>query len=141
VWTIDDAHAPLYWFPRECPRVTVWANDDEQGRRLATQFESRSSRVQVALASWEPRIRATRLYEYRFAPGPFEPWPDADGQWVSHEAVVPIDVVPIGDLIERQRVAGVDLRLVDDLGPIRDLVLTSGLPFSIVRWANLDLSP
>jgi len=93
------------------------------------------------LASWAPRIRATRLYEYRFAPEPFEPWPDADGQWVSHEAVVPIDVVPIGDLIERQRVAGVDLRLVDDLGPIRELVLTSGLPFSIVRWANLDLSP
>ena len=26
VWAIDEARAPLYWFPRDCPRVTVWAN-------------------------------------------------------------------------------------------------------------------
>src|SRR5690242_18830335 len=30
VWAIDGQHAPLYWFPRDCPRVTVWANDDAQ---------------------------------------------------------------------------------------------------------------
>ncbi|MBA2308744.1 MAG: hypothetical protein H0W01_05455 [Pseudonocardiales bacterium] len=22
VWAIDDEHAPAYWFPRDCPRVT-----------------------------------------------------------------------------------------------------------------------
>ena len=24
VWAIDADHAPLYWFPRDCPRVTIW---------------------------------------------------------------------------------------------------------------------
>ena len=24
VWAIDDDHAPLYWFPRACPRITAW---------------------------------------------------------------------------------------------------------------------
>jgi hypothetical protein len=24
VWAIDEAHAPLYWFPCECPRVAAW---------------------------------------------------------------------------------------------------------------------
>ncbi|MEP7112276.1 MAG: DUF6886 family protein [Ilumatobacteraceae bacterium] len=24
VWAIDSQHAPLYWFPRDCPRVAVW---------------------------------------------------------------------------------------------------------------------
>lgn len=24
VWAIDEPHAPLYWFPRQCPRVTFW---------------------------------------------------------------------------------------------------------------------
>ena len=25
VWAIDAAHAPVYWFPRDCPRGAVWA--------------------------------------------------------------------------------------------------------------------
>ena len=25
VWAIDTRHLPLYWFPRACPRVTVWS--------------------------------------------------------------------------------------------------------------------
>jgi hypothetical protein len=24
VWAIDAEHAPSYWFPRDCPRVTFW---------------------------------------------------------------------------------------------------------------------
>ena len=24
VWTIDEVHAPLLWFPRDCPRITFW---------------------------------------------------------------------------------------------------------------------
>jgi hypothetical protein len=28
VWAIDTRHLPLYWFPRDCPRATFWANDD-----------------------------------------------------------------------------------------------------------------
>jgi len=27
VWAIDAEHAPLYWFPRECPRITFWAGE------------------------------------------------------------------------------------------------------------------
>ena len=26
VWAIDTRHVLLYWFPRECPRATFWAN-------------------------------------------------------------------------------------------------------------------
>ena len=141
VWAIDSGHAPLYWFPRDCPRVVVWANDDDQARRLATRFETTARRVQAAPARWEARVRATILYEYRFDPAPFVPWPDAEGQWISYEPVVPFEVVPVGDLIERQHAAGVDLRFVADLGPLRELALDGDLPFSIVRWSNRDLAP
>lgn len=27
VWTIDEYHAPHYFFPRECPRVCFWSGD------------------------------------------------------------------------------------------------------------------
>src|SRR5262245_59968364 len=36
VWTIDTEHAPLYWFPRDFPRVTVWP----RGRGGRTHFAS-----------------------------------------------------------------------------------------------------
>ncbi|MGV3489112.1 MAG: DUF6886 family protein [Tuberibacillus sp.] len=26
VWAIDEEHAPLYFFPRDCPRVAFWRN-------------------------------------------------------------------------------------------------------------------
>src|SRR3954464_3428258 len=29
VWAIDHERAPLYWFPRECPRVTIWPFHDD----------------------------------------------------------------------------------------------------------------
>lgn len=137
VWTIEPAYAPLYWFPRECPRVAVWANDDEERRRLRDAFTTDMDRVQFALASDEPWVRSTRLYEYAFDPDRFRPWDDAEGQWVCAEAVRPVAVRALPDLVDHQRAAAVDLRLVDDLPAARAAVLESALPFSIVRWSRL----
>ena len=136
VWTLDPAHAPLYWFPRDCPRAAVWANDDAQRERLADQFVTTASRVQWAPRAWADRIRECTLYEYRFDPGPFVPWPDAEGQWISQSPVSALTVSPVGDLIARQARHGVDLRLVADIARVRDAVVTSGLPFSIVRYGD-----
>jgi hypothetical protein len=136
VWAIDPARAPLYWFPRDCPRVAVWANDDGQCRRLHSLFETGSTRVHIAPVGWRDAVAGCRLYEYRFSPGPFAPWPDAEGQWVAHETVVAEAVEPVGPLVDRHRAAAVDLRFVADLLTVREQALTSGLPFSIVRFAD-----
>jgi hypothetical protein len=134
VWTIDPQRAPLYWFPRDCPRVAVWANDAEQQKRLSILFTTAATRVQAAPTSWIDAIRSCRLYEYRFDPTPFAPWPEAEGQWIAHQRVVASSVEPAGDLLDRQHAVGVDVRLVDDLAPLRAAVLAAGLPFSIVRY-------
>jgi hypothetical protein len=134
VWAIDSDHAPLYWFPRDCPRVAVWANDADQQRRLTDLCATSASRLHAAPNSWLDAIRDCELYEYRFDPGPFAPWPDAEGQWVAHEPVTPVTVAPVGDLLARHARAGVDLRFVTDLAAMRAAALESGLPFSIVRF-------
>ena len=134
VWAIDEAHAPLYWFPRNCPRVAVWAHDARQRRRLHQLFGGTGSRVQAAPDSWSEEISSCRLYEYRFDAADFDPWLEAEGQWISRRTVAPLSVVPVGDLLLRQCAAGVDLRFVPDLRAPRDLALESGLPFSIVRY-------
>jgi hypothetical protein len=135
VWAIDAARAALYWFPRDCPRVAVWANNAVQGRHLAQLFKTTASRVQAVPQSWSDQIGACTLYEYRLDAAGFRPWPEAEGQWVSHETVRPLAVEPVGDLVARHRAASVELRLELDLGRIREAVLNSGLPFSIVRYA------
>jgi hypothetical protein len=141
VWAIDPARAPLYWFPRDCPRVAVWANDDGERQRLHTLLETRASRVHVAPLAWRDTVADCRLYEYRFAPGPFAPWPEAEGQWVAHETVVATAVEPVGALVERHTAAAIDLRFVADLLPVRELALTSHLPFSIVRFQDRGTFP
>ena len=77
----------------------------------------------------------TELHEYEFAPDPFVPWPDAEGQWVAADTVRPISIRPVGDLVAAHAAAGVELRFDADLDARRTEVAASGLPFSIVRWA------
>src|SRR3954447_2255715 len=79
VWAIDTDRAPLYWFPRDCPRVAVWSHDANDRDRLTRLFEMTAARLHVTATDWREAVASCRLYEYRFAPEPFEPWPDAEG--------------------------------------------------------------
>ncbi len=80
VWAIDPRRAPLYWFPRHCPRVAVWANDDEQRAQLRDEFATEASRVQAAPLAWIDTMQHCTLFDYRFDPAPFSPWPDAEAR-------------------------------------------------------------
>ena len=95
VWAIDAEHAPLYWFPRDCPRVTAWPRTDGRAaRRSQAAFATTASRVHGMEAGWLDRLRAVTLYRYSFAAGDFVPWADASGQWIADHAVEPIAVEP-----------------------------------------------
>jgi hypothetical protein len=135
VWAIDDDHAPLYWFPRHCPRVSVWANDADEREVLAAQFETDARRICAAETRWLDRIRACRLYRYEFDRSRFRPWDEADGngQYIASEVVEPVDVVALDDLLALHAAADVELRITPKLGTLMDRILASGLPFSFVR--------
>jgi hypothetical protein len=133
VWAIDADHAPLYWFPRHCPRISVWANDDEQQRRLSEMFQTEASRICATETIWIDPMRSARLYEYRFDGSRFAPWTDADGQYIAGEVVYPDEVVLLDDLLSLHADAEVELRFTPKLGRLTDEVLASGLPFSFVR--------
>jgi hypothetical protein len=139
VWTIDPAHAPLYWFPRDCPRVAVWANDGDQRERLRRTFATGSTRLHIVPRAWLDAIRECALFEYRFDPTSFEPWPDAEGQWVAYRRVTALSVDAVGDLLQRHAAAGIELRFVDDLLPLCRPLVSSDLPFSIVRFPTSDV--
>ena len=134
VWAIDPAHAPLFWFPRECQRITFWTDDGSPAHGLGP---TTAPRVHAMESRWVERMRACRLFVYRFEVDGFRPWSDADGYWVADEDLEPLDVAPVGDLFDRHDERGIELRVLDDLRPLRDAVLASGYRFSMARMHNI----
>lgn len=133
VWAIDDDHAPLYWFPRDCPRISVWARSARDQQVLGDLFETEATRICAAESHWVRRIRDAHIYRYRFDGGAFAPWGQADGQYVSADVVHPEAVERLDDLLGLHADAGVELRFTPRLGALMDQILASGLPFGFVR--------
>jgi hypothetical protein len=136
VWAIDEAHAPLYWFPRDCPRVTAWPRNDAERIDFERAFCTTARRVHALQSGWLDAMRTTNLFRYTLPASTFSAWPEASGQWISSTVVEPLEVVPFGDLLDRHAAAEIDLRIVPDLWPLHDLAISKRWDFSIVRVRN-----
>jgi hypothetical protein len=86
--------------------------------------------------SWFERMATTQLFRYNFDASDFAPWPDASGQWISHEVVEPVDVTAMGNLVDAHRQAWIELRLVPNLWPLVELVNDGRWDFSCVRLVH-----
>jgi len=133
VWAMDAEHSPLYWFPRDCPRISVWADDDEQREVLRELFDTDASRICACESQWLDGVRRAHVYRYTFDGSQFAPWALADGQYISGEVVHPQSVDVLDDLLALHAEAEVELRFTPLLGTLMDRMLASGLPFSFVR--------
>jgi uncharacterized protein DUF6886 len=133
VWAVDAEHAPCYWFPRNCPRVTAWitpATTDADALLLGG-----ADRVHAIETRWLPVMRSTRLYAYRLPADQFD-WIDPDDHYalVSPAPVRPLGPPePLGDLVRAHESAGIELRLLDELRPFLDQVRGTTLAFSAIR--------
>ncbi len=141
VWAIDAEHAPLYWFPRDCPRVTAWPRDPIERERFREAFCTVATRVHAIELRWLPMLGSTVLYRYRLDATPFRPWPEASGQWASDVVVEPVEVERMDDLIGCHVTAGIELRAVPNLWPLRSLASAGPWDFSIVRFQQASPRP
>jgi hypothetical protein len=136
VWAVDTRHAPMFWFPRDCPRGCIWpvsATTPDDRERFFGQ--SAANRVHVMEAGWLKRMRDCRLYAYRLPAGPFRPH-DVGGYWVADEPVDAIDEVVIDDLMGRHAMAGIELRITPSIWPFWRRVASSTVEFSGSRLRN-----
>jgi hypothetical protein len=136
VWAIDAAHAPLYWFPRECPRVAVWARNDGERRAFRPRFHTTADRLHALELVWLDRMRTATMYRYELPPTSFRPWADASGHHIADASVEPLAVTALDDLIALHVEANIELRLVPSLWPLIDEVTEDEFDFSIVRKHN-----
>jgi hypothetical protein len=141
VWAIDAQHAPLYWFPRDCPRVALWPSDEDDPAEFRRCLGTSARRVHAIESSWLDRMRSTEIYRYELDAAPFLPWAPANGQWIADCDVVPLAVTPVGDLLAAHVAAGIELRITPSLWPMHDLALAGALDFSIVRMHNAEPRP
>jgi hypothetical protein len=136
VWAVDTRHAPMFWFPRDCPRGCIWpgpATTAEDRERFFGQ--SATTRVHVMEADWLARMQACRLYAYRLAGEVFRPH-EVGGYWVADEPVDAIEQVIIDDLVGRHTAAGIELRITPSIWPFWRRVASSTVEFSGSRLRN-----
>jgi hypothetical protein len=139
VWAIDEAHAPLYWFPRDCPRVSCWAAQTSTPEDIARFLGHPPVRMVVAIEGrWLARMREAQVYAYRLPGDGFLRLPphQGSGYYVKYEAVVPLSVEPVGDLLARHVEAGVELRIVPSLWSLNHAIVASTLDFGMIRMRN-----
>ena len=141
VWAVDTRHAPMFWFPRDCPRGCIWpvpATTAEDRERFFGQ--SAASRVHVIESGWLERMRACRLYAYRLPVEGFRPH-EVGGYWVAERPVDAVERVVIDDLLGRHARAGIELRVTPSIWPFWRRVTNSTVEFSGSRLRNAAPHP
>jgi hypothetical protein len=139
VWAVDFERAPDYWFPRRCPRAMAWVtpetSDVDRDRIIGVGC---GDRVHAIEYGWLAAMRTVRVYAYRLPAQLFRPF----GTPEPHALVAVEPVEPLGppelvsDLLGCHAEAGIQLRVLDNLWPFWDAVITSTVGFSGIRLAN-----
>ena len=138
VWAIDEWHSPMYYLPRDCPRASFWAGERTTAVDRDRWLHGLEPRFVMAVeAGWLDRIRGAVLYRYEMPSAKFTPRLDDSGHYVCRETIVPLGVQPMRDLLGAIVAEGVELRVVNRLGPMwRRVHQESTLHFSGTRLRN-----
>jgi len=110
------------------PEAYVWAVDHNGGLRIhAVEY------------GWLEPMRTVALYAYRLAATDFEPFGEPEPH--AHVAVTPVTPLGpperVGNLFSLFDEAEIQLRVLPDLMPFWDQVITSSLGFSGIRLRNV----
>jgi hypothetical protein len=136
VWAVDTRHAPIFWFPRDCPRGCIWPVSTTTAEDREIFFgQGDAGRIHVIEADWLERMRSCTLYAYQLPVGPFRPH-DVGGYWVADEQVDAIRRVTISDLLGEHVVASIELRITPSIWPFWRRVTRSTVEFSGCRLGN-----
>lgn len=144
VWAVDSARSPDYWFPRDCPRAMAWATEiSTRADRDRVLGPGGGDRVHAIEYGWLEAMRTVRLYAYRLPAADFYPLgtpvPNAH---VSTKPVRPLGPPEeVGDLLQLHEECGIQLRVLNNLWPFWDGVVSTTLGFSGIRLRNAKPRP
>jgi hypothetical protein len=135
VWAVEEACQGTYLFPRDCPRIIVWPTPSTSETDRREWWGTRTcAMIAYVERDWLHALETQTLHRYEFPPADFQRTPD---EWmrVCDRPVTPIEVKTITDLPGELRARNVELRVMRDLTPLRDL-WSSTLHVSGIRLRN-----
>ncbi|MBN3543985.1 DUF6886 family protein [Fictibacillus barbaricus] len=137
VWAIDQDRSPLYYFPRDCPRIAFWAVPGTTERDRDRFFRTTTANKIVAIeGDWLHRLQTTDLHRYTFQPDHFKMLDEGAGYFVSYEIETPVSVEAVGNLLDALINDEVEIRIVPSLQPLSQELLKTTLHFSMIRMRN-----
>lgn len=140
VWAIDFEHLPNYLLPRDCPRVTFFANSESDPEDIKRLMGGTSARSVIAIeAAWLPEIQKQCLYRYEFNPEGFTLVDKVAGYWISRQPVIPIGTIKIVNILAALSEHNIELRIMPSLWKLREEVIKSTLGYSIIRMNKAQL--
>lgn len=137
VWSIREDHLPNYLLPRDCPRV-CFRRGPQTTDEDAERFLRGADHVVAFPGTWLATVRAVRLALYEMPVATFFEADAEAGYWISREAVEPVRVTLIEDALGALIATGAEVRVLQDIWPLRDAVVGSSLRFSIIRYRNAE---
>ena len=140
VWAVGEPRLHNYLLPRDCPRVTFFADDKTSDEDRSSFLGSAKSVVAIE-SGWFNACLKTSLYLYEFDPQPFSLVDATACYYVSKEAVSPIHETPVANVLNALLEKGVELRILPSLWELRETVISSTLAFSIIRMRNASPPP
>ncbi|MET0294351.1 MAG: DUF6886 family protein [Phenylobacterium sp.] len=125
VWAIAEHRQAMYTFPRDCPRILLWATADTTDQDRARWFGHSTASI-LAHIEWDWFERVTRgaIHRYELPTEGFEDLGDA-GMWICRETVEPLGMQTLSNIPAALAELGVELRILPSLLPLRDVWSTS----------------
>ncbi len=137
VYAIDEWHQPLYFFPRDCPRVGVWPVETTSEEDRAWFAAQGGQRMILYLdAAWAEVHARAELWRYEFTSGGFEDCRD-HGCWASRASERPIRRERLSNLPQMIENAGCRLVVTDLRATAHELWPATTLHVSMIRMRNL----
>jgi hypothetical protein len=134
VWAIEERRQELYLFPRDCPRIILWAEPHTTPADARRWLGDSGGSIAYIERGWLKRVESATIVRYEFPPEGFTDLKDA-GMWVSRDIVRPLAQQVLTDLPRQLRLNQTELRPVDSLLPWKD-VWASSVHASGIRLRN-----
>jgi len=142
VWAIDYTHLHNYLLPRDCPRVTFYADENSKPKDIEKLMTGTSATHVIAIETrWLPKIQKQCLYQYEFDSKDFTLVDEIAGYWISRKPVIPVSERKIDNILATLLKHNVELRITPSLWKLREAVINSTLAYSIIRMNKAQPPP
>jgi hypothetical protein len=127
-----------YLLPRDCPRVTFYANSQTTPQDRDRFLSSSNATHVIAIeTAWFHRINTTILYIYEFPILNFTLLDETAGYYISYEPIVPLAIRRIDHIFdELLSLDHIELRILPELWSLGNAVVASTLSYSLIRMRN-----